>query len=669
VGSDTGIAVAAPAPSRAWASLPPIQRTTGDMPLVADPDAFVEGLPGSQGLPPIVEPLGHEVSNLATPGLVVARTRPVEAPSSGSIPAPVQRRAGRGSHAPSVQTSVAPEATAPDNATAPLAASPAPESLLAAYEAPDELPLPVVQTIRSMPTVSRQAVHVPDRPLTSAASAARPAAVQRAAAVAAAAAAGLAPLPAPVSGGMRRVPSGSTPSMPVVSRQAATPGVAPVSPQPAAATPATGPSAAGPSATAIQRVAGAASSATHSVAATTSAPTPVRTGLGEPIKSMPASARPVGMAVGPVVSRTTTSGPMPVAATSLLPTAQRSAAAQSIADPATGSQPALPALGAGPSGSRASGSALASPGATALRLPALPHLPVVGASGPHRHGASASSTASSGTSTATTVAGTDSGPAGGHASVASVQTSPAPEIRPIAAANPIRPSFVIQRSESGGDDDADDDAGGGALPSPWWAPASETRAGAGGAAAGGFDVAPAQLQRSTTRDGAGAPSVRSSAYGANSGNGPSVARSGVSAATVQRSAGPSIRPLPPARSAVPDTRTGTSATAASATANAVAPTSYPAVGVVSAPVVQTSPAAHPTPPGPNRSMSTARTVQREGGSESATSSAGTSGQGSRAHSERELEELAQALFSRIRSRLRSDLIHDREAKGLTFDNV
>jgi len=48
------VASATRAPSRAWASLPPIQPTAGDMPLVASPDAFVEGLPGSHDLPPIV---------------------------------------------------------------------------------------------------------------------------------------------------------------------------------------------------------------------------------------------------------------------------------------------------------------------------------------------------------------------------------------------------------------------------------------------------------------------------------------------------------------------------------------------------------------------------------------------------------------------------------------
>ena len=37
------------------------------------------------------------------------------------------------------------------------------------------------------------------------------------------------------------------------------------------------------------------------------------------------------------------------------------------------------------------------------------------------------------------------------------------------------------------------------------------------------------------------------------------------------------------------------------------------------------------------------------------------------HSETELDELARALFGRIRTHLRADVIHEREAKGLTFD--
>jgi hypothetical protein len=41
--------------------------------------------------------------------------------------------------------------------------------------------------------------------------------------------------------------------------------------------------------------------------------------------------------------------------------------------------------------------------------------------------------------------------------------------------------------------------------------------------------------------------------------------------------------------------------------------------------------------------------------------------GGQAHSETELDELARALFGRIRNHLRTEVIHEREAKGLTFD--
>ena len=58
-------------------------------------------------------------------------------------------------------------------------------------------------------------------------------------------------------------------------------------------------------------------------------------------------------------------------------------------------------------------------------------------------------------------------------------------------------------------------------------------------------------------------------------------------------------------------------------------------------------------------------VQREQASAPAAPARGGSG----LPSERDLDELAQALFGRIRGRLRNDLIYDREAKGLTFDNV
>ena len=101
-----------------------------------------------------------------------------------------------------------------------------------------------------------------------------------------------------------------------------------------------------------------------------------------------------------------------------------------------------------------------------------------------------------------------------------------------------------------------------------------------------------------------------------------------------------------------------------------APVAVP--GVTAGPVVQASRAAGS--PGAPGAQITFPTVQREGTPGTQGQTGGTSGgtagtSGGRAHSERELEELAQALFSRIRNRLRADILHDREAKGLTFDNV
>jgi len=46
----------------------------------------------------------------------------------------------------------------------------------------------------------------------------------------------------------------------------------------------------------------------------------------------------------------------------------------------------------------------------------------------------------------------------------------------------------------------------------------------------------------------------------------------------------------------------------------------------------------------------------------------TPAEGSKGHSETELDELARALFGRLRTRLRNEVIYEREAKGLTFDS-
>jgi hypothetical protein len=80
---------------------------------------------------------------------------------------------------------------------------------------------------------------------------------------------------------------------------------------------------------------------------------------------------------------------------------------------------------------------------------------------------------------------------------------------------------------------------------------------------------------------------------------------------------------------------------------------------VAAPVVQaTRPAAAAALPG----ITATPVVQRVDGA--APDPGGAPG----GHSDTELDELARALFGRIRTHLRSEVIHEREAKGLSFDS-
>lgn len=581
-GSVTSPAGAA-APSRAWAHLPPIQRTTGDMPLVAAPRSFAGELPGTNALPPIVQPLGHEVSALATPGLVVARTRANPAAPARSLPAPVQRRAAR-------------SGSRPAQAAAPVAApSPAPEIVEHSHEAPP--PAPVVSPIRSMPTISRSAVRVPDRPLTSAATAARPATLQRSASPASAApgAAPAAPLPPATGGGMRR--SKAPIATPTVSRQAAAP--APSAPAPALPT---------------------------------LPPGPTRAGLGEPMTSLPASARPV-TAPGPVIARQPTTGRMPLASGLRRPL-QRVASDDDELSITSVSPAAAPLV------------AQRSPTASGRSLP---HLPVVG---------SAARPSSAGEL--------------GAQPASALHVASAAEIRPIAAANPIRTSLDLQRDAADDLDDGPDDS----LPSPWWRPA-------GGSASAG-------LPAST---GASAAVQRSPVAGFSAAAAPSGSRSVAPPATTATGSAHVQRSASGSRSSLPALTLPPAVVARSA-ASAAGPEAAPAAqsrAIVAGPVVQTMPAS-PIPPAtaPFHGLgSPGASVQREGNVSIAPQQPGTdapagagigpagpAGAGgpsgpasSGGRSERDLDELAQALFGRIRTRLRSDLIHDREAKGLTFDNV
>jgi hypothetical protein len=81
-----------------------------------------------------------------------------------------------------------------------------------------------------------------------------------------------------------------------------------------------------------------------------------------------------------------------------------------------------------------------------------------------------------------------------------------------------------------------------------------------------------------------------------------------------------------------------------------------------APVAHRSPAAAaPVAAVAGPAISTA--VQRVDGAP-ASAAAAAPGDG---HPDTELDELARALFGRFRTQLRADVMHEREARGLTFD--
>jgi hypothetical protein len=100
---------------------------------------------------------------------------------------------------------------------------------------------------------------------------------------------------------------------------------------------------------------------------------------------------------------------------------------------------------------------------------------------------------------------------------------------------------------------------------------------------------------------------------------------------------------------------------------------FPQRSITSDPVVQTSRSATSIGSGSSANP----TIQRDPTTTSPMGAAAPAGgDGSQVgaaakvgHSERELDDLARQLFGRIRTRLRADLLHDREASGFTFDNV
>ena len=82
---------AAARPHDAWRGLPAVQRVVGRPPLVAPADAFAGHLATRRAPELALEPLGHEVSPLATPGRLIGVARPAGAANTGPVDLPLQR--------------------------------------------------------------------------------------------------------------------------------------------------------------------------------------------------------------------------------------------------------------------------------------------------------------------------------------------------------------------------------------------------------------------------------------------------------------------------------------------------------------------------------------------------------------------------------------------------
>jgi hypothetical protein len=94
--AEPSTSVPRPGAADGWASLPPIDRVIADPPLVAPTRSFLADAPGVRPMPPIVEPLGHDVSRMAPAGLVIAPVHAVPTLTSRVDLVPRPGAQGRG---------------------------------------------------------------------------------------------------------------------------------------------------------------------------------------------------------------------------------------------------------------------------------------------------------------------------------------------------------------------------------------------------------------------------------------------------------------------------------------------------------------------------------------------------------------------------------------------
>jgi hypothetical protein len=622
------------APTGAWATLPPIQRTVSPPPLVAPSGPFLADVPGHTPLPPIVQPLGHESGPTAPPGLVVAHARPVPSLTS-SAPLPtrsVQRHAASPSGSRADQPGFEPVVVVAGEV------SPAPGG----GSAPETAPVRMLPAVPAAATVTP-----PTRSLTRAASSPTPLgpplggrsagdrpAVQRSATPQGAAAPGPSTLPLPHT----------------VSRWAE-----------AGSRPAGGPSAPAADAAASSTAAAPGPATMSREPASRTVPAPAasrRPGLGAPISVQPASAVEARMPVrmsppGPAVG----------------------------GEPASGSEILGGRPGTGPASASTSGQAAPGPRA----------LPVLSVARQRRDDprADASQAAAQ--------------PAGAPAPnvIGSAHTRPSgprpPSVVPLLGARPLRPTTQRQvapvaAATTGADatwtpepavaarwarhDDLPPTVTSTGRPTAWSEP-EPVPLGALGAVASSvaeppLDAGPREIVF-PSRDaspgpgyapGAGSPSTPAIQRQASSMPGPSSiagssrtagARSATAAASWTGPSGsqPPASTRAPAMTLAPSAgaRPGSGSAGSSSGSATVAP------APATAPVVQASrDAGMPGLPG----ITAVPVVQRvDGAAPAAPSEEG--------QSDSELDELARSLFGRIRGQLRAEVIHEREARGLTFD--
>ena len=657
------------APTGAWASLPPIQRTVGAPPLVAPSAPFLGDVPGVRHLPPIVQPLGHEASASAPPGLVAAHAHPVPSLTSHAplAPRPVQRRAAH--DAASAMSSVTPGGGAGDDA----GARPGP-----AVAGPESAP------VRHLATVSQGAAATPpSTSLTRTAPSLAPLPVTAVSPARSAIGPGTPSLP----GLPARAAAGSPAVPPTVSRWAESrppgsrPGLgAPVpSPMPGLASRRrlTEPSTGGPAAESSSgggpvRRAGLGSPISVPPASAVAQRLPARSGI--PVRGPGASeagaprpgvqhgqdamaGRPAEMAAAPrplpvlpVARRHRDDAPQPAAGTG--------ASWSSGSAPSTPPAPSAPSLSAATT-ARSALSAATGPvtrptlGARPIRTGATVQRKAVdpggaGTRGPSSASSSAPSSSASASSSSSSLpmpvsarwdAGdglpstvTGFGEPAGHGSAG----APAPvQLMPLATAAPSpsdSPTAIAPMREI---TFPARDAGA-------WPSGSPSAAGPGPASAV-QRLAPGAGGSSTTVPGAW-PASLTPPLGPGSGD---PARGSQAALTLAHPA-PAASPAPapaPAAPAVPTV------------ARIVSDPASPAASQG----VQGSQGGAPAGGGAMASITATPVVQRvEGAAPAAEPQAG-------GHSDSELDELARALFGRIRTHLRAEVVHEREAKGLTFD--